>query len=400
MSDIREREARVFLKVRRQPVTIVRGEGVRVWDEDGKPYLDFTAGFAVNSLGHCPPVVVETIRKQAGELLQISNAFYSVPQVELAELLVQHSCLDRVWFANSGAEANEVAFKLARKWGHQNRNGAYEIVSTDNSFHGRTLATIAATGTPRYKEPFAPVVEGFPVVPYDDVEAIKKATTDRTCAVILETVQGEGGVNVPSPEYLPAVRRWCDEQNLLLILDEVQTGIGRTGKMFGYQHSGAEPDIMTLAKGLGSGVPIGATLAKEHAAVFEPGDHGNTFGGNPLMTAVGREVMKYVVKHDIPAQAAQRGEHLMKRLHGIEDRFPQVTEVRGQGLLTAIEFNDAIADAVNLKCIAAGLLVNVVKSTALRIVPPLIVSDDQIDEAMATLEAAIAETVAEQPAAK
>jgi acetylornithine/succinyldiaminopimelate/putrescine aminotransferase len=207
-------------------------------------------------------------------------------------------------------------------------------------------------------------------------------------------------VNVSSPEYLPAVRRWCDEQNLLLILDEVQTGIGRTGKLFGYQHTGAEPDIMTLAKGLGSGVPIGAALAREHAAVFEPGDHGNTFGGNPLMCAVGRDVLRYVIDNDISGQAAQRGELLMKRLRGIEDRFPQVVEVRGQGLLCAIEFSEAIADAINLNCIAKGLLVNVVKPTALRLVPPLIVTDDEIDEAMATLETAIAETFAQQPSAK
>ncbi len=394
MSDIQEREARVFMRAgKRQPLTVVRGEGVRVWDDTGRVYLDFTAGFAVNSLGHCHPVVVEALREQAGLLTQISNAFYSVPQVELAELLIANSCLDRVFFVNSGAEANETAFKLARKWGHLHRDGAYEIIATDNSFHGRTLAALAATGTPRYRDPFAPVVVGFPNVPYNDIDAIKAATNERTCAVILETVQGEGGVNVPSPGYLPAVRRWCDEQKLLLVLDEVQTGIGRTGRLFGYQHSGVEPDIMTLAKGLGSGVPIGAALAKEHAAVFEPGDHGNTFGGNPLVCAVGREVMKYVVEHGLPAQAARRGERLMERLRGIEDRFAQVKEVRGQGLLTAIEFTDAIADAVNLQCIGRGLLVNVVKPTALRIMPPLTVSEDEIDEATATIEAALAEVV-------
>ena len=394
MSDIPEREARVFMRAgKRQPVTLLRGEGVRVWDDAGRAYLDFTAGFAVDSLGHCPPVVVETLAKQAVTLVQISNAFYSVPQVELAELLVEHSCLDRVFFVNSGAEANEVALKLARKWGKLHKDGAFEIITAENSFHGRSFGALSATGNPRYREPFTPLMPGFVFVPYDDIKAIKAATTPQTCAIILEPVQGEGGVNVPAPDYFRRVRQWCDERNLLLILDEVQTGIGRVGALFGYQRFGAEPDIMTLAKGLGSGVPIGAVLAKEHASVFEPGDHGNTFGGNPLMTAVGRDVLRYVIEHDIPANAERRGERLMAGLRGIEDRHSEVKETRGMGLLRAIEFHEPIADAVNLRCIANGLLVNVVKPTTLRLMPPLNVTEAEVDEAAAILERSLTEAL-------
>ncbi len=395
MNDIPEREARVFMRSgKRQPLTLVCGEGVRVWDEAGHAYLDFTAGFAVDSLGHCPPVVVEALAKQAATLLQVSNVFYSVPQVELAELLVEHSCLDRVFFVNSGAEANETAFKLARKWGKLHKDSAFEIIAAENSFHGRTLGALSATGTPRYREPFTPLMPGFVFVPYDDIEAIRAATNERTCAIILEPVQGEGGVNVPSPDYLRQVRQWCDERNLLLILDEVQTGIGRVGMLFGYERAGMEPDIITLAKGLGSGVPIGAALAKEHASVFDPGDHGNTFGGNPLMTAVGRDVLRYVIEHDIPANAERQGERLMAGLSGIEDRHLEVKETRGMGLLRAIEFHEPIADAVNLRCIANGLLVNVVKPAALRLMPPLIVSEAEVDEAAAILERSLTEALA------
>lgn len=399
MSDIAEREAQLFMRAgNRQPLTLVRGEGTRVWDEDGRSYLDFVAGIAVVSLGHCHPVVVDAIRRQATTLIHVSNVFYSVPQIELAELLVEHSCLDRVFFVNSGAEANETAFKLARKWGKTQRDGAFEIISTDNSFHGRTLATVTATGTGRYKEPFTPLPPGFLTVPFDNISALQAATSERTCAVLLEPVQGEGGVNVPSPDYLRAVRQWCDERRLLLILDEVQTGIGRTGTLFAYEQFGVEPDVMTLAKGLGSGVPIGATLAKEHAAVFEPGDHGNTFGGNPLATAIARDVVRFIIENDIPNAVRQRGERLMGRLHGMEDRFPEVVEVRGAGLLCAIEFAEPIAADVNARCIAAGLIPNVVKPTALRFMPPLTVSEEEIDEAMAILEAAIEASVAARPA--
>ena len=257
--------------VRRQPVVIVKGEGSRVWDADGKEYLDFVAGWAVDNLGHSHPVITQAIVEQAGTLIQTSNQFYTVPQVMLAELLVENSCLDRVFFGNSGAEANEGALKLAKKYGKQNRDGAYEVITAFNSFHGRTAATVAATGQPHYQEAFLPLQPGFVHVDFNDVEAIMNATTDRTAAVLLEPVQGEGGVNIPDDDYLIRVREWCDRNNLLLILDEVQTGLGRLGSLFGYQEYNVEPDVMTLAKGLGYGVPIGAFMSKEAAMALVPG---------------------------------------------------------------------------------------------------------------------------------
>ena len=265
--------------VRRQPVVIVRGEGSRVWDDTGKEYLDFTSGWAVNNIGHSNSQVAEAIASQAHTLLQTSNQFYTVPQLQLAQILVENSCLDRIFICNSGAEANEGAVKLARKYGTVHRNGAFEIITAFNSFHGRTMMMVAATGQPQYQAKFQPIPMGFTHVDFDDVEAIMGATTERTVAVMLEPVQGEGGVNLPSPTYLKQVRQWCDEKGLLLIFDEIQTGLGRLGTLFGYEAFDVEPDIMTLAKALGGGVPIGAFLAKESACAFEPGDHGSTFGG-------------------------------------------------------------------------------------------------------------------------
>ncbi len=381
-------ERRVFFQTgRRTPVTLVRGEGSYVWDDQGNRYLDFVAGIAVVSLGHCHPVLVDAIKRQAETLIHVSNLFYTVPQLQLAELLVQHSCFDRVYFCNSGAEANEAAIKLARKWGRENRNGAYEIISALNSFHGRTLAAVTATGTEKYKAPYAPLMPGFVNVPFNDVEAIKAATTDKTCAVLLEPIQGEGGVNIPDDDYLQQVRAWCDEQRLLLILDEVQTGVGRTGTLWAYEQFGIEPDVMTLAKGLAGGVPIGAILAKEPvAATFQPGDHGSTFGGNPLATAAGYAVLKYVIDNDIPAQVQAKGERLMARLRGLEDRHPVIREVRGRGLLCAVEFEADIAEEVVRAALSEGLLLNNLRPNVLRIAPPLTVGDTEIDEAVAALE--------------
>ena len=299
--------------VRRQPVVIERGEGTRVWDVDGKEYLDFTSGWAVNNIGHANPVVAEAITKQAQTLLQTSNQFYTVPQLQLAELLVENSAMDRVFFCNSGAEANEGAIKLAKKHGKKNRNGAFEIITALNSFHGRTMMNVSATGQPHYQEIFQPIPVGFTHVPYDDIEAMKSATTDRTVAVMIEPVQGEGGVNIPSPGYLQAVRDWCDEKELLLIFDEVQTGLGRIGTLWGYESFGVEPDIMTLAKGLGGGVPIGAFMAKESAIAFEPGDHGSTFGGNALTCAAAYASTKYIIDNEIPIL----GSHATGHAHGV-----------------------------------------------------------------------------------
>ncbi|GAH65278.1 unnamed protein product, partial [marine sediment metagenome] len=254
--------------VERIPITLVRGEGARVWDEDGREYLDFVGGWAVNSLGHCHHVVTGAVTEQAHTLIQTSNQFYTIPQIRLAELLVQNSCLDKVFFCNSGSEANEGAVKLARRYGKLHRNGAYEVITTMGSFHGRTLAMVAASGQPKFQQPYLPLPAGFINVEYNSIEAIKKATTSQTCAVLLEPVQGEGGVNLPDDDYLTAVRAWCDQMGILLILDEIQTGLGRTGTLFAYEQYGIEPDIMTLAKGLGSGIPIGAILAKDGVSVF------------------------------------------------------------------------------------------------------------------------------------
>ena len=383
MTDWQQLENRyLFSTFKRQPVTLVRGQGVRVWDDQGREYLDFVAGIAAVSLGHCHPTVVSALAEQSSALIHVSNLVYSVPQLRLAQLLVENSCLDRVFLCNSGAEAIEGAVKLARKWGKEKRDGAYEVICTDNAFHGRTLATLTASGTEKYKLPYLPLPPGFVHVPFDDVEAIRKATGAKTCAVLVEPIQGEGGVNVPSDDYLRRLRAWCDEAGILLILDEVQTGIGRTGSLFAYQQYGAEPDIMTLAKGLAGGVPIGALLAKEHCAVFAPGDHGSTFGGNPLCTHVGYSVLKYVIDNDIPGQVAKKGQHLERRLRSLADRHPIVTEVRGRGLLWAIELDAEVAEQAVGMCREEGLIANNVKPTALRLMPSLVVSEEELDRAV------------------
>jgi predicted acetylornithine/succinylornithine family transaminase len=386
MTDWQELASKYLMTTyKRMPVTFVRGQGSRLWDDAGREYLDFFGGHVVVNLGHCHPEVVATLREQAGTLMHYSNVVYTTPQIELARLLVENSCLDRAFFCNSGAEANEAAFKLARKWAKEHREGAYEVICAENAFHGRTLATVTASGTERYKAPFTPLPVGFVHVPFNDVEAIKRATTAKTCAVLLEPIQGEGGVVIPSDDYLRRVRAWCDEQNLLLILDEVQTGIGRTGKLFAYQHYGVEPDIITLAKGLGNGFPIGAVLAKEHCAVFVPGDHGTTFGGNPLAARVGYTVVKYVIDNDIPAQAAAKGETLGRRLATLHDCYEFVEDVRGKGMLWAVEFGREMAEEVTLACLEEGLVVNNVRPNTLRLSPPLTVSEEELEEGLAKL---------------
>jgi acetylornithine/N-succinyldiaminopimelate aminotransferase len=387
VSDWQELESRYFFSTfKRLPVTLVRGQGVRVWDDEGKEYLDFVAGIASVSLGHCHPVVVSALAEQASTLMHVSSLVYSVPQLRLAQLLVENSCLDRAFFANSGAEAVEGAIKLARKWGKEKKDGAYQVICANNAFHGRTLATLTAGGTEKYWLPYLPLPEGFVHVPFDDVEAIRRATDAKTCAVMLEPVQGEGGVNVPHDDYLRQVRAWCDEADILLILDEVQTGIGRLGALFGHQLYGVEPDIMTLAKGLASGVPIGALLAKEHCAVFSPGDHGSTFGGNPLATHVAYSVLKYVIENDIPGQVAAKGQHLERRLRSLADRHPLVMEVRGRGLLWAIELDGELAETATHACLEKGLILNNVKPTALRLMPPLVVSEEELDQAVEIID--------------
>ncbi len=375
--------------VRRQPVVIVRGEGTRVWDADGKEYLDFVAGWAVDNLGHCHPAVTQAIVEQANTLVQTSNQFYTVPQLHLAQLLIDNSCLDRVFFGNSGAEANEGALKLARRYGKLHRDGAYEVITAYSSFHGRTLATVAATGQPHYQENFTPLLPGFVHVNYNDVEAIISATNDRTAAVLLEPVQGEGGVNIPDDDYLKRVRDWCDRQGILLMLDEVQTGLGRLGSLFGYQEYGVEPDVMTLAKGLGYGVPIGAFLSKEHCMALGPGDHGSTFGGNALTTAAAYAGTKFLIDNDISAQVKAMEAHLLGRLGELKSRFSFVSDVRGKGLLAAVEFESDISGQVLTNANEAGVLLNAVKPNAVRLMPPLNITRQEIDEGVGRLEEAL-----------
>jgi len=375
--------------VRRQPVVIVKGEGSRVWDADGKEYLDFVAGWAVDNLGHSHPVITQAIVEQAGTLLQTSNQFYTVPQIQLAELLVENSCLDQVFFGNSGAEANEGALKLAKRYGKLNRDGAYEVITALNSFHGRTATTVAATGQPHYQENFLPLQPGFVHVDFNDVEAIMNATTDKTAAIMLEPVQGEGGVNIPDEDYLIRVRQWCDQNNLLLILDEVQTGMGRLGSLFGYQEYNVEPDVITLAKGLGFGVPIGAFMSKASAMALVPGDHGSTFGGNALTTAAAYAGTKFLIDNNIPAHVKQMETHLLDRLNVLKASFSFITEVRGKGLLTAMFFDSDISAQVLTNANAAGILLNGVRPNAVRFMPPLNITPEEIDEGVGRLEEAL-----------
>jgi len=393
MTDWQKLESKYFMPtIKRMPITLVKGKGVRVWDENGKEYLDFTAGWGVNSLGHCHPVVVKALTEQAKTLLQASNQFYTVPQIQLAELLMENSCFDRAFFCNSGAEANEGAVKLARRYGKLHLDGAYKVITAINSFHGRTLAMTAATGQHKFQEPYTPVPDGFVHVEYNNVGAIKKATSSQTCAVMLEPIQGEGGVNIPNDGYLKAVRAWCDEKGILLILDEVQTGIGRIGTLFGYEQFGVEPDIITLAKGLGGGIPIGAFLAKEKASVFALGEHGSTFGGNPLACAAGYATLKYIIKNDIPGRVKKNGAYLIAQLNKLKSKHDFIVEVRGRGLLAAIQFNSDLTDKIVKSCMERGLLLNPVKPNAIRFMPPLTIVKKDIDAAIGILDKALAKS--------
>ena len=393
MTDWKEIESKYYLHVvNRQPIVLVRGEGTKVWDDEGREYLDFTSGWAVTNIGHANPVLAQAIAEQASTLIQTSNQFYTVPQLKLAQLLVENSCLDKVFFANSGAEANEGAIKNARKWGRQNRNGASEIITVSHAFHGRTLNTMAAGDKPI--DDFSPVPQGFVNVEFGDLEAIMSATTEKTAAVMMEPVQGEGGVNIPTQDYLCGVRQWCDDNGLLLIFDEVQTGFGRLGTLFGYQSFDVEPDVMTLAKGLGGGVPVGAFMLKDDAIALVPGDHGSTFGGNVLTTAAAYASTKYIIDNDIPAHAVKMGEYLRSALAELMARHDFIIDVRGMGLLIAVEFDREMAAATLTACNARGLLLNFTRPQLIRIMPPLTVSESEIDTAVERLEAGLVEAAA------
>lgn len=375
----------------RDPVTIVKGKGARVWDDTGKKYLDFVGGLAVNCLGHCHPAVVKAVKNQVGTLMQTSLWYYSPPFLQLAELLVTNSPFQRVFICNSGLEANEGAVKLARRYGALKLGGAYEVITAFNSFHGRSLAMTAATGQKHIQDPFRPLPVGFVNVEFNNIEAIKKATTDKTCAVMLEVVQAEGGVNIPADDYLKKVRDWCDAKGILLIFDEVQTGIGRIGKLFGYQLWGVEPDVITLAKGLGGGMPIAAFMAKEKCAVLTLGEHNATFGGNPVTSAAAYSTVKYLIENDVPGNAMKIGKYLMEKLGELKQKYSFITDVRGRGLLIAVEFNKDISKQVVLVCIENSLLVNRLKPNAIRLIPPLIIGNQEVDEAIGILDRVFSE---------
>jgi acetylornithine aminotransferase len=360
--------------------TLVRGDGPYVWDSEGKRYLDALSGIAVCGLGHNHPAVIKAITEQASKLLHVSNLYNIEPQIAAGKALVEISGMDNIFFSNSGAEANEAALKLARKYGQEKGITTPEVITTENSFHGRTMATLSATGNKKIKVGFAPLVSGFVHVPYDDIEAIKAAATSNTVAVMVEPIQGEGGVRVPSPNYLPQLRKLCDEHGWLLILDEIQTGNGRTGQYFAYQHFGILPDVVTTAKGLGNGVPIGACLARGHAAtIFQPGNHGSTFGGNPLACNTALAVVRTIVEHQLPARAAQLGEHMLQKFRTALAGVSDVVDIRGCGLMMGIQLADDCSELVE-RAKQAGLLINVTAGNTIRLLPPLIISDEQADE--------------------
>jgi acetylornithine/N-succinyldiaminopimelate aminotransferase len=376
----------------RYPIVAVKGKGCRVWDADGKEYLDFLAGIAVNNLGHCHPRIVEALRKQAGEMIHCSNLYHIPPQIELAELLCRNSFAQKVFFCNSGAEANEAAIKLARKYSREKfGQERFEIITASESFHGRTMATLSATGQEKIQRFFDPLLHGFTHVPYNDVAALEKAVSSRTCAVMLEPIQGESGVNVPSPDYFREIRRICDQHSVLLIFDEVQVGMGRTGHLFAYEHFGVAPDIMTLAKALAGGAPIGAMLTTdEYAAAFTPGSHGSTFGGNPLVTAAAVAAMRTISEEGFLERVIEMGNYLRDRLREVGARYPFVTEVRGIGLMIGVGLSIPGADIIR-KGHERGLLLNCTHDTVLRFVPPLVVTREEIDEMLVILDGILAE---------
>ena len=370
----------------RYPVLLVRGKGTRVWDLEGEEYLDFVSGLAVCNLGHCHPRVVKAIQDQAEKLIHISNFYYIEPQIQLASLLCKHSFADKVFFCNSGAEANEGAFKLARKFAKEKiGKDRYEIITMERSFHGRTLATLTATGQEKFHKGYEPLMPGFKYVPFNDIGAVKNAIDPKTCAVMVEPIQGEGGVNCPSEGYLKALRDICDEKRLLLIFDEVQVGMGRTGKLFAYEHEGVEPDMLTLAKSLAGGVPIGALLIKKGIADgFKPGDHASTFGGNPLASAAGVAALTAILEEGMLENCRKMGDYFISELEEIKKKFPFVKEVRGKGLILGVELKIDGSSMVK-EMLKRKILINCTMGNVLRFLPPLIVTKEEVDRVVKTL---------------
>ncbi len=376
---------------KRFPVVLTRGLGVHVWDSEGRCYLDLVAGIAVCALGHAHPGVVAALKEQAENLFHVSNLYHIAPQIMLARLLIENSPFDKVFFCNSGAEANEAAIKLARKYASEHMPGKYELITMQDSFHGRTLATVTATAQERFHVGFAPLPEGFRYVPYNDLPALEAAITEKTCGVLVEPILGESGVVIPSQGYLRGIRRICDEKGLLMIADEVQTGIGRTGTLFACEWDEVIPDMVTLAKALGNGFPIGALLAKEKiAAAFVPGSHGSTFGGNPLACAAAMATLETILEEGILENCRKVGEYFLSRLAALKEKHPRIREVRGRGLILAVELTVPGAEYVS-KCMGKGLLINCTNGNVLRFVPPLILTKQDVDKAVGILDEVLEE---------
>ena len=384
---------------KRQPVTFVRGKGTRVWDSDGKSYLDLVAGIAVNVLGHCHPAIVEAVQQQATQLVHVSNLYYNTRQIELAEQLGQLSNGMRSFFSNSGAEANEGAIKLARKYGRIHKEGAYEIISMDRSFHGRTLATTAATGQAFYQATWVPIPDGFKQVPYNDLQALKDATSEKTVGILLEAVQGEGGIWPGNKEFIQGVRKWCDERNLVMICDEVQAGMGRTGKFFSWEHYGIVPDIVTMAKGLAGGIPIGAMLTGSRSDLFVAGDHGTTFGGNPIACAAGIATIKTIHDENLLDNASRMGDYCHSMFAEYCKKYDFIDSPRGIGLMRAVNVKHDLAPTIVQQALEHGLLLNALGTNTLRMVPPLNITKDEVDEATELLDRALSD-VAQMPISK
>ncbi len=379
---IKESQQYLMNTYSRQPLVLVKGRGTRVFDSEGKEYLDFVSGVAVDNLGHCNPRVVVALQKQAQRLMHVSNHYHIEPQIALAKALVKQSFADKVFFCNSGAEAVEAAIKLARRYSRDVlKQDRFEIITMRGSFHGRTYGAVSATAQEKFHQGFEPIVPGFRYVPFDDVKAVEAAFTDSTCAVLVEPIQGEGGVNVPAPGYLAALRQLCDQRGALLIFDEVQTGMGRTGRLFAYEHENVKPDVMTLAKGLGAGMPIGALLATDKAsAAFTPGAHGSTFGGNPLACTAGLASLDTLLEDNIIIQNVEAlGKHFLDRLAALKAKYSFIRAVRGRGLLIGMELDFEGKDIV-AACMKEGFLINCTVNTVLRFMPPLIVSEEEIDQ--------------------
>ncbi|GAB6098799.1 acetylornithine transaminase [Halanaerocella petrolearia] len=372
----------------RIPLVAKRGQGVYLYDEDGTEYLDFAAGIAVNALGHNHPQVTEAIKDQAENLLHASNLYYFEIQTKLSKLLVENSCADKVFYGNSGAEANEGAIKLARKYFKKQGNNKYKVIAANQSFHGRTLATLAATGQEKYQKPFTPLPKGFEFVPYNDLTAVKEAVDGKTAAIMVEPIQGEGGVNPANKEYLAGLRELCDQQDILLIFDEVQTGIGRTGELFAYQNYGVEPDIFTSAKALGNGVPISAILAKgEVANAFEPGDHASTFGGNPLACRAAYATLEKILEPEFLTQAQKVGDYFKEELLKLNDKYQFVEEVRGKGLMLGVTLtSDVVAKDVMQQAFNKQILILTAGQNTLRFLPPLIINQEHVTKVVKNLD--------------